>query len=133
MKQRALLSVLVALMALAGSVQGVGAAVDWCETDPLEVIVTPAGSSVPVYVTNGALGTEHLGAVQLAVISYTVNAEGGGTSVKMSVLIPDDAWGTQYPTRTAVSTGPWRTGTLFDQATGISSRTMDMQFFLNVP
>lgn len=46
-----------------------GAAVDWCETDPLEVIVAPGGSSVPVYVTNAALGTEHLPAVQVAVVS----------------------------------------------------------------
>ena len=133
MKQRALLSGLVALMALAGSVQGVGAAVDWCETDPLEVIITPGGSSVPVYVTNGAWGTEHLPDVQVAVVSWTVSPEGGGTSVKMSVLIPDDSFGTQYPTRTAVSTGPWRTGTLFDQVTGTSGQAMVMQFMLNVP
>ena len=119
---RVLLSIFVALLALAGSVQGVGAAVDWCKTDPLEVIVTPGGSSVQLYVSNGALGTEHLAAVQLAVVSYAVTAEGGGTSVKLTVLIRDERFGSQFLTRTAGATGPWWTGTLFAQRVAPAAR-----------
>ena len=104
----------------------------WCEDDPLVMITTPGGAIVPVYVTNGGLGVEHLPAVQLAHISYTAQSAGTSTLVRMAVIVPDDLVDSHFDTRTAVSTGPFQTGTVFSTATGNSGNAMYMQFTLAV-
>lgn len=104
----------------------------WCDDDPPVVIHTPAGALVTVYVTNGALGVQHLPAVQLASIATDVSPAGGGTLVRMHVLIPGDAFDSAFPTRSVVSTGPFATGTIHAQASGSSGRSMTMTFTLPV-
>jgi hypothetical protein len=63
-------------------------AAEWCEDDPLVIIRTPTGYTLPVHVTNYALG-KHQGALQLVhnnplppYITYTVDpiAPKGGNS-----------------------------------------------------
>jgi hypothetical protein len=102
----------------------------WCEDDPLVLITTPGGSVVPVFVTNAGLGVEHLVAVQLAHVSYTVQPTEGSTLVRMVVVIPDDVLGSSFATRTTASTGPFASGAILANASGISGKAMNMQFTL---
>ena len=129
-----LLLVAVLALVLLGPPTAVGASEQWCETDPLVVIDTPGGSRVLVYVTNGALGTEHLPAVLAAHMSYTAQpAEGGrATRVTLDVRIPDDDFGRGFPTRSVVSTGPLKTGRIYAAAGGVSGQPMRMTFTLAV-
>ncbi len=132
---RYVLSALVAVLLLAMLVPTAGAMGQWCEEDPLVVIQTPGGSQVPLYVTNGALGEEHLPAVLLAAIDYTTQSTDGGqaTVVKLWVTIPDDVFDGHFETRSTVSDGPAKTGTIYAQAQGFSGQTMWMEFKLQVP
>jgi hypothetical protein len=132
---RYLLSVVVALVLLAGPAPRASASELWCETDPLVVITTPGGSQVPIYATNSALGLEHLPAVQVARISYTaISTEGGlATAVLLDVLVPEDELSDHFATRSVVSTGPLKSGTILASASGFSGQAMQMQFKLNVP
>jgi hypothetical protein len=132
---RVLSSAIAALVLALALVPAAAASAEWCEYDPLVVISTPGGATVPVYVTSGALGTEHLAAVMSAAISYSAtSAEGGeATVVRMTVLIPDDEFASHFATRSVVSTGPLKTGLLLAEATGFSGQAMPLQFKLAVP
>ena len=111
------------------------AGAEWCDTDPLVLVQTPGGATVPVYVTNGALGVEHLPAVLLAAISYTASPTNGGraTLVKMDVVVPDDEFASRFPTRSVASTGPMATGAIYASTTGYSGKVMRLVFKLDVP
>ena len=86
-----------------------------------------------VYVTDGALGVQHLAAVQAAQISYTTAPTGdGGTLVHMAVQIADDAFGRHFPTRGAVSSGPFTTGMVYARAGSVSGEPLRMAFKLDV-
>ncbi len=128
-------SAVLALLLVAAFVPMVGASDQWCEDDPVVVIKTPGGSLVTVYVTNGARGVEHLPAVLSAQINYTATSTDGqsATLVQMSVLIPDDEFDDHFETRSTVSTGPMKTGTILATASGFSGQAMFMTFKLNVP
>lgn len=106
---------------------------DWCETDPLVVIRTPAGHLVPVYYVSGALGLEHAATLLRATKAYTTASAGSKTLVTVRVTVPDDAFGTAFPTRLTVSEGPLGTLTVYDRTTGTSGSPMTARFFLNVP
>jgi hypothetical protein len=127
--RRSLVSILLFLLCLTAVNSPASAGDQWCEDDPVVVIITPGGSIVPLFVTNGALGVNHLVAVQLARISYTVEPTGGSTLVRMKVVIPDDLFGSTA-TRTTVSTGPLKTGAIFATANGVNGQAMHMQFTL---
>jgi hypothetical protein len=105
----------------------------WCEDDPLVVIKTPQGALVPLYVTNGARGLEHLPSVTLASVTYSVKASGHGTTVDLAVTVPGGLLDPTFETRSTVSTGPFKTGAIFATASGYSREPMRMQFKLDVP
>ena len=111
------------------------AAAEWCDTDPLIVVVTPGGTLVPIFVTNGALGIEHLLAATLASIGYTAvpGAQPGATDVEIRVLVQDDLFGEHFPTRTVASTGPLGTGAIYARAESRSGQAMVMRFTLPIP
>lgn len=127
--------ILAAIVLLATGVPAADASAQWCEEDPLVVIQTPGGSLVPLYVTNGALGAEHLPAVLAAGIGYTVKSveSGGATLVKVQVQVPDDLYGYQFETRSTVSTGPLKTGAIYATTQGFSSQVMQLEFKLQTP
>jgi len=102
----------------------------WCEDDPPLVLHTPGGALLTVYVTDSALGAQHLPAVQLASITATVSPAGNGTLIHMQVLVPGDGFDGHFPTRSVVSTGPFATGTIYATASGYSGQTMAMTFTL---
>jgi hypothetical protein len=129
------LAILVAVVALLGPARVARAGEEWCENDPPVAITTPRGNRVVVYVTSGALGLEHLPAVQLAAIRHTVQSVEGGraTLVKLDVVVPNDAFGSGFPTRSTVSSGPLKTMSIYASATGTSGSPMRLEFKLDVP
>lgn len=133
--KRLFLALLVSFAALVAVTPTANAAEEWCDTDPLVLIQTPGGALVAVYVTNGALGVEHLPAAQAATIGYSArpSANGRDTLVEMTVLVPDDLFGSGFPTRSTVSTGPLATGDIYATASGQSGTVMTMTFKLGVP
>lgn len=134
MVQRRLVSgLLIALFLVAFAPASAATASDqWCEDDPPIVIHTPGGAIVTLYVTDSALGVQHLPAVQVASITADVGPAGGGTLVHVHVLVPGDAFDGHFPTRSVVSTGPFATGTIEATAGGFSGQTMAMAFTLPV-
>ncbi len=116
----------------------VALAAEWCDTDPLVAITTPGGNVVPVYVMVGVLGAEHLPAAQVASILYTTasdkaTAGGAATKVELTVLVPDDAFATGFPTRSTASSEPYGTGIVYDSTYGKSGQQMVLKFTLPVP
>jgi hypothetical protein len=105
----------------------------WCNGDPVEIIVTSNQLVVPVFVTNSALGVDHLPAVLLAQISYTTKAQGPITLVEMTVVVPNGLVGSGYPTATVVTFGPDGTGPVLAQTTGNAGQPMNMSFTLAGP
>ncbi len=106
---------------------------DWCEIDPLLLIQTPAGNTVPVFYLTGAYGLEHAAATQLAQATYAVEPDAGGTKVTFKVTVPDDLFGKGFPTRVTVSSGPWGTLQVHGKASGTSGAPMSLEFYLDVP
>ncbi len=129
------MSLLVGLLLSAGVTSGASASDEWCDTDPVLIITTPSGLHVPVYVDGGALGAEHLVAAQTAQMSYTAApmANGSATNVKVTVMVSPDAFSSSFATRSAVSTGAFRTGTVYAETTGYSGQLMKMEFVLPTP
>jgi hypothetical protein len=120
---------------LTGPAPRASASEQWCETDPLVVVITPGGSVAPLYVTNSAWGLEHLAAVQTARISFTAIATEGGlaTVVVLEVLVPEDPFAEHFETRSVVSTGPLKSGSILASAAGFSGQAMHMEFKLDMP
>jgi hypothetical protein len=108
------------------------AGAQWCDTDPAVVIITPKGAIVPVFVNNGAQGIEHLPAVLLASMTYTVVPAPGGTLVHLVVVVPNDLFAKGYTTRSVASTGPLGTGIVYAKAAGVSGKAMQLDFTLQV-
>lgn len=133
--RRLFLTLMTLVMLLTAFTPVARAGEEWCDTDPLVVIETPGGALVPVYVTNGALGLEHLAAAQTATITTSVKSveNGRATQVKVEVLVPDDLFGSHFATRSVVSSGPLGTGTVFATTSGYSGEVMKMTFTLDVP
>jgi hypothetical protein len=131
---RILCAVVVACCLLVAA-QPAGAAAEWCEFDPVVLIVTPGGALVPVFVTNGAQGTEHLTAAQLAEMRYTTRPDKSGTAtlVYLQVLVRGDLFAAKFPTRSTASTGPLATGNIFARTQGVSGDTMQLTFVLDTP
>jgi hypothetical protein len=133
--RRLLLAIVAAFVLCAAVAPATSASDQWCEVDPLIVVVTPGGGVVPLYVTKMALGLEHLVTIQAAPVSYAVKPVGGGTAtmVQVTVAIPNDLFGSNYPTRAVMSTGPLMTGVVLADASGYSGQPLQLQFRLDVP
>lgn len=129
------LSLLLSLALLAALAVPVRAGEEWCDTDPIVLIVTPAGATVPIYVTSGGLGIEHIPAVLLGAARYTAQPaqDGRATLVQLSVTVPGDAFDGHFATRTVISSGPMVSGTVYARATGYSGQPMAVAFILAVP
>lgn len=132
---RLFLALVAAFAMLAAAPSAVDASEQWCDADPLVLVQTPGGALVPVYVTSGAQGTEHLPAVLLATITYSAapTADGAGTLVELRVRVPNDLFGSNFPTRSVASTGPLGTLDIYARTTGYSGQDMTMTFALGTP
>lgn len=125
---------LLSLLLLGGAASAVHAGDEWCDTDPGLVIKTPAGSTVVLHLTNGALGSQHTAALQQAAVSYVATPAQGGasTDVAVTVLISPDSAGI-FGVRSTVSSDANGGGTVYDTETGISGTPMVLSFRLSVP
>ena len=108
---------------------------EWCDSDPILLIRTPAGNLVPVYYLTGVQGTTNLvgGLLGNLSASYTVEPAKGGTRVAVRVTVPNGLLGATYATRLKASSGPLGTGTVYGATTGTSGEAMQVQFSLPVP
>jgi hypothetical protein len=135
MRTRFLLSALLVCLLAATPAPGASASAQWCETDPVVVITTPRGERVPVYVTNGAEGgPERMPAVLTAKMSSTAEPGhtwgGRGTHVHLYVVVQADGSDEPFATRTVASSGPYKSGVIYGQGTGLSGRAMEVMFNL---
>src|SRR5258708_40178366 len=96
----------------------------WCDTDPILVIKTPAGSIIPVFVTVGSQSLLFSPDTLLAslVLSYTAmpTADGAATRVTVVVTVPPSLLARSFATRDTISTGPFGSGTIYASASGVS-------------
>jgi hypothetical protein len=101
---------------------------DWCIHDPQVVIHMPGGRTAIVYVTEGALGSEHQAALASARIGYTTSGSARGT-VRVTVYdyIPRDHYGS-FPTEMTVSSQPYGSGVVYGSVFGTSGVPMTVSF-----
>jgi hypothetical protein len=101
---------------------------DWCIHDPQVIIATPGGHSVTVYVTEGALGSQHQAALAAAKIGYLTSAASKGTlRVTVFDYIPRDEHG-NFPTEMIVSSEPFGKGVVYGSVYGTSGVPMAVSF-----
>jgi hypothetical protein len=107
---------------------------DWCDTDPLQLVVTSGGKLVPIFVTNGVRSVLNLPQAVLAKITHTAQSVDGGkaTLVTVKVTVPNGLLGRRFETRTVVSSFLLGTGTVYGTKTGWSGSEMAVQFKLPV-
>jgi hypothetical protein len=108
---------------------------EWCDTDPIRLIITPAGNVVAVYYLTGVKGTLGLVGSLLSHLAakHTAVPDDGGTRVTLSVTVPDGLLGASYDTRLTCSSGALGSGTVYGRAEGTSGQAMSLAFRLNVP
>jgi hypothetical protein len=108
---------------------------EWCDTDPIRLIITPEGSVVAVYYLTGVKGTLGLVGSLLShlAVQHTAVPDNGGTMVTLSVTVPDGLLSDSYQTRLTCSSGALGTGTVYGSTEGTSGRAMQLAFRLNVP
>jgi hypothetical protein len=134
MKRRMVIFPILALLLGAALAPPALASNSWSDTDPRLVIVTPAGHRLPVHLTIGVLGVEHLPAARAAVVGYTVqpSASGTATAVALTVTVPNDSLSPHFQTRTIVSSERFGAGVVYGQAYGSSGHPMQVSFTLPV-
>jgi hypothetical protein len=107
---------------------------DWCDCDPVQIVITSGGKIVPIFVTAGARGLLNVTSAVLAKISSSSKSVDGGTAteVTVNVTVPRSLLSKSFDTRFKVSSGPL--GLLKEYATayGVSGQTMTAQFTLPV-
>jgi len=126
------LAVAAATTLTAATAPAAFAAADWCDADPLQLVITSGGKIVPIFVTNGARSALRIAQLLLAEIKHTTKSVDGGraTLVTVSVVVPNGLLGASFDTRCIVSSGPLGTFEVYATTTGTSGRTMTTQFKL---
>jgi hypothetical protein len=109
---------------------------DWCDSDPILLVHTPAGNLVPVFYNVGAqniLLTPNTLLGGLA-MSYTAVPTSGGAATKVTVVVTVPSLLFQsFATRNIVSTGAFGTGTVYAYTSGVSGEAMTSTFKLPYP
>ena len=127
----------LALAGAGGPGGGVAQAYDeWCDTDPLLLVITPQGNVVPVFYMTGVQLPLQLGLALLGLLTmhYTaVPAPGGGTQVDVSVTVPNGLLGQRHPARLKVSSGALGSGHVYGTDTGLTGEQLVVRFHLSSP
>jgi hypothetical protein len=112
---------------------------EWCDVDPVRVIVTPKGNVTAVFYLTGVLGPRDLVGALLGLLSasHTVQPAGNGTLVRLKVTVPSGLLGLgngkPRPARLKVSSGLLGSGVDYGSTTGETGKVMTVDFRLNVP
>ncbi len=107
---------------------------NWCDADPVQLVITSGGKIVPIFVTNGARSALRIAQLLLAKITHTTKSVDGGraTLVTVTVVVPNGLFGAKFDTRCIVSSGPLGTFQVYATTTGTSGQTMTTQFKLPI-
>ncbi len=132
--KRVLVAAAMAAGIMVASPASAGAWVNYCDWDPLVLILTPGGNVVPVYDSVWTASPLDLG---LPVESYTVqrvyDANGNPqTAVDMTISVPTGL-PFQYQTTDEVTTGLLGSGTLLARKNGTSGVPVHLKFVLSQP
>lgn len=132
--RRFLLSASASLAAVLMGTVSAGAWCEFCDWDPVVLIVTPAGNLVPVY---DSVWTSSPLQVGLPLESYQATRaydHNGNpvTDVDVSIYVPTGLL-TQFRTLDEVTTGILGTGTVLGATQGSSGTTTHVRFRLNQP
>lgn len=128
--KRVVVAAAVAAGLLVASAVGASACAEYCEWDPLVLIVTPAGNVVPVY---DSVWTQTVLQIGVPVETYTVEAGHHGnqpvTNVTMTIYVPA---GTlfNFSTFDEVTTGLLGSGSLLASGYGYSGSAVQLYFTL---
>jgi hypothetical protein len=112
---------------------------EWCDVDPVLLVVTPKGNLTTVFYLTGVLGPRDLVGALLGLItaSYTVQSDGDGTRVRLTVTVPRGLLGLgagpARPTRLKVTSGLLGSGVQYGSTTGETGKPMSLDFRLGVP
>ena len=131
----ALAALLAGTMTLAPQAE---ASIQWCFVDPAQLLVTPGGNRLVVYVTNYAPDQVYVRDLAQDKVTYTASTvtlpDGQvGTRFEVSVFIPDDRDLGAFPTSTVVSSGANATGTIYDSASGRSGTATRLSVVVALP
>jgi hypothetical protein len=109
---------------------------DWCDSDPILLVRTPAGNLVPVFYNVGARNLLFTPSTLVGGlgVSYTVVPTSGGAATKVTVVVTvPSLLFESFATRDIVSTGAFGTGTIYASTTGVSGQPMTSTFQLPYP
>jgi hypothetical protein len=134
MKRRLVLSAVLAGLLTIGLTGDALASLQWCEADPAVVITTPRGERVVVYVANRVDGAQGLPSAVTAEMSYTAEPtpDGKGTHVRLMVQVRSYVF-RSFDVHSVASSGPSKSGTIYDEADGRSDTPLELVFDLPVP
>lgn len=102
---------------------------DWCATDPMIKVVTPT-STTNLFLTISALGSQHMPALaqeQHTVVTAPI-AGSSSSLATVTVLVPNDALASGFPTRAVVSDQPNGQGNVLASVQGVSGQVMTLTF-----
>ena len=109
-------------------------AAEWCETDPLVILTTPQGNSVPVYVSEYTHGAQYQPNLDDTIItSVATSTRAGGTQFDLYVTVPEAPVAGHFATRAVASTAPDGAGVVYDTATGRSGLALHLKFTVAMP
>jgi hypothetical protein len=110
------------------------AAAEWCESDPLVILTTPQGNSVPVYVSEYAHGAQYQPNLTGTIItSAATSTRAGGTQFDVYVTVPEAPVTGHFKTRVVASTAPNGAGMVYATASRRSGLAMHLKFTVAVP
>ena len=105
-------------------------AAEWCLRDPQLTIQASHKQSLIIYVTEGAMGSQHQPTLASSRIAYATRSDKNGLTLTVYDYIPSDHYGT-FATEMIVSSQPFGTGLVYGFATGTSGTTMTVRFRVN--
>ena len=106
----------------------------WCDIDPVQLVITSGGALIPIFVTNGAPSLVYAPQLLLAKITHSTESVDHGTAtlVTVRVTVPNPLLGSPFPTRSVVTSGPLGLLHVYATTTGTSGKAMVMRFKLPI-
>ena len=132
--RRALLAAALAAGIVVLSPSTAGAWFEYCDWDPIVLVVTPAGNIVPVYDSVWTASPLNLGVpLESYTTSRVYDAQGNPeTAVDMAITVPTGLL-FRYNVTDEVTSGLLGSGTVYAIKSGTSGTTLHLKFVLRTP